>query len=254
MKDVGARNGWGLYDILLSPTLDTLYRARTKSLEAVTEHGPLNGFPLRAFLLSFADLQVINASLQSEMAQIFERRKSQQTERLREKLRADVKQYYEKLKTSGSNSGVLPTLSSFCKLPTVQLLQRPVLTTGKVKTLSKSLELQEMVRKDLEIWTEEAKTAFTSLLGCESWKSASKVRLHPVDRFNARFKCLGCERKGPAIGRSTNMSFAEACGHSCNRKTDKDWNARNFAPDTKVRGLRDRLPELIIAAPLCRLS
>lgn len=76
-------------------------------------------------------------------------------------------------------------------------------------------------------------------LGFPKWKSASKIKLHPVDRLTARFKCTKCDKESYKFYPEGCLNFSAACEHVCprldwNKKTREHWTADQFVKDEKV--------------------
>lgn len=157
------------------------------------------------------------------------------------KRRKDVESFYHSLKGE-NDTGSLPPLSEFRKLPMVQRMQYKIgqePSNSVAKELKSSHLVRVLVKEDLARWRSEAKASLGAILGFKDWKSASTNILHPVDRLTARFRCKRCDGKeGHQQWDDSSFDFAGACGHVCksnNGRTAKDgWTADRFVPDSKV--------------------
>lgn len=174
------------------------------------------------------------------MLKIIEQRKRKEHESSYRLRRVDVKKYYDRLRSSKTKE-VLPTLAQFRLLPFVNILQsRPTTVTGTTGDFQKSDLLADLIQSDLKTWRERTKEAFAVKLGYPKWKSASKNKLHPVDRLAARFKCTKCHKETQKFAADACLDFAGVCGHVCprmdwNKQTREKWDIDQFEKDERVR-------------------
>jgi hypothetical protein len=173
------------------------------------------------------------------MTKIIEARKRSSHEEAYRRRRSDVEQHYNRLKSSGKEK-VLPNLAEFRRLPIINVLQsKTSTTTGVAGDLQKSQLVAELLQDDLRKWRESARMALTLTLGFSNWKSASKTKLHPVDRLTARFRCKKCARNDHKVYEEECLDFAGACAHVClqpnlKKRTRDRWTADQFEKDDKV--------------------
>lgn len=190
----------------------------------------------------FIEYESIRAIVDAEMTKIIESRKRSSHEEAYRRRRSDVEQHYNRLKSSGKEK-ILPNLAEFRRLPIINVLQsKTSTTTGVAGDLQKSQLVAELLQDNLNKWRESARIALTPTLGFSDWKSASKTKLHPVDRVTARFRCKKCARNDCKIYEEGCLDFAGACAHVCLRpnlkKGTRDrWTADQFEKDEKVHTL-----------------
>ena len=171
------------------------------------------------------------------MLKTIEQRKRREHESSYRLRREDVKKHYDRLRSSKTKE-VLPTLAQFRLLPFINILQtRPTTAANTTGDSQQSELLADLIQSDLKTWRERTKEAFATKLGYSNWKSASKNKLHPVDRLTARFKCMKCHKESNADGC---LDFAGVCGHVClrldwNKRTREKWNIDQFEKDERVR-------------------
>lgn len=174
------------------------------------------------------------------MAERRERAIRRKAEGAYEKRRGDVAEHYSRLKSAPEAKETLPTLPEFRRLSVMKVLQgKPTdPDEGVAKDLKNSKLLNELLSDSLRQWREDARSALAGVLGFTGWKSASKNKLHPVDRLTAMFMCKKCVSRGKG---GEDLDFAAACEHRCaglnkRQRARETWNANLFEPDTKVRG------------------
>lgn len=202
--------------------------------------------------------------MEAEITSLVERRKRQKAEKAYKRRRDAVEEHYNRLKSqnpSGSTTPgegdkpgaskdplILPTLAEFRKQPIIAALQQKPGTEDRMdisRELKSSKLVESTLRQSLETWREEAREKLAGALGFPGWKTASKTKLHPVDRGTALFICRKCnpqrdgnEHKKKSLPQS--LDFAGVCGHRCPALSKKQryrelWTVEQFVPDQKVR-------------------
>ncbi|CAL1699573.1 unnamed protein product [Somion occarium] len=221
-KEIAARNGWNLWNMRQSPIFDSLFRARSRSLETITNQ----------------DIEFIRPTLESQIIEMADRAQRRQAEDNTRKRREAVEHAYARLKSMHPQQA-FPALAEFRKLPTAQLVQKG---TGPMSAEDlKESPLIYMLSQDLEQWRSAAKEGLSSVLGYPGWRHASSLKLHPVERMTARFKCKLCEGKkaDEAHWKSYGLDFKAACEHRCEHLSAKQkdkavFKADDFLPDHKA--------------------
>ncbi|KAF9806262.1 hypothetical protein IEO21_08751 [Rhodonia placenta] len=194
-KSYAMRMGWSMYELLQTQTYGTLFWSRLAALEKITK----------------GDIEPIHATLEAEIIAIQEHRKRSIAERAYQSRRDDVEKHYYRLKSADANQ-VLPTLPEFRKLTVMKVMQeRAPDATDISKDLRNSPLIDKLLKEDLERWREGARVGLAAVLGFPGWRTASKKRLHPVDRLTAR--CPHLDKK---------------------QRAREEWNPHKFEPDTKV--------------------
>lgn len=112
-------------------------------------------------------------------------------------------------------------------------------SSGLAKDMKNSALVAELVAADLKTWMASAREKLSESLGFPKWKSASKTRLHPLDRITARFRCRGCGKVAKRYEKERCLDFAGVCAHECpndDKKARKpvDWSVDRFIKDEKV--------------------
>lgn len=156
--------------------------------------------------------------------------------------REDVAAHYTRLKSAPNPVEVLPSLPEFRKLSVMKVLQGRggAKDAGVGEELKDSKLVHALLANNLSQWREEARSALAGVLGFPGWRTASKKKVHPVDRLTARFICKKCSSKGKG---GEALTFAEACGHRCaclnkKQRARETWSASLFEPDVKVLVVR----------------
>ena len=188
--------------------------------------------------LSLSEYKLIRDQVDQEVVEHRANVARREAEAAYKKRREDVAAHYTRLKSAPNAGEVLPTLSEFRKLSVMKVMQGKASDkdAGVGKELKDSKLVNELLTENLKQWREEARSALAGVLGFPGWKSASKKKLHPVDRLTARFICKKCSSKGRGGER---LTFAEACGHHCaglnkKQRARETWSASLFEPDAKV--------------------
>jgi len=157
--------------------------------------------------------------------------------------RKDVEKYYHALR-SAKRYPFLPSLATFRRLPVIEMLQSSS-AENIADTLHKDRMIQELVKSQVEKWSNKAKAELAVTLGFpKNWKNANKNVVHPVERVTARFICKKCKRLDDKHRTDGCLDFAGACLHECGIGNEKRgrvakgkkaiWNADNFVRDDKV--------------------
>jgi hypothetical protein len=112
--------------------------------------------------------------------------------------------------------------------------------------MKNSALVAELVAADLKTWMASAREKLSESLGFPKWRSASKTRLHPLDRITARFRCQGCGKVAKRYEKERCLDFAGVCAHECpsdDKKARKpvDWSADRFIKDEKASNAIARL-------------
>lgn len=222
-KSYAMRMGWSMYELLQTQTYGTLFWSRLAALEKITK----------------GDIEPIHATLEAEIIAIQEHRKRSIAERAYQSRRDDVEKHYYRLKSADAKQ-VLPTLPEFRKLSVMKVMQeRAPDATNISKDLRNSPLIDKLLKEDLERWREGARAGLAAVLGFPGWRTASKKRLHPVDRLTARFVCKKCAQVPRKHGEERSLDFAAVCRHRCphldkKQRAREEWNPHKFEPDTKV--------------------
>lgn len=183
------------------------------------------------------------------MLKIIEQRKRKEHESSYRLRRDDVKKHYDRLQSSKTKE-VLPTLAQFRLLPFINILQsRPTTATNTSSDIQMPELLADLIQSDLKNWREHTKEAFARKLGYPNWKSASKNKLHPVDRLTARFKCTKCHKESQKFNADVCLDFSGVCGHVCprldwNKRMREKWNIDQFEKDERVHAFPSILEPL----------
>ncbi|TFY56728.1 hypothetical protein EVJ58_g7461 [Rhodofomes roseus] len=213
--------GWTAFEMMGTPTYGLLHRSKTAVLEVITSE----------------DFALMRDQVDKEIAEHKERGARRRVEAGYQKRREDVAAHYTRLKSAPAKD-TLPTLPEFRKLSVMKVLQGKAsdANEGIRKELKNSKLVHELLSENLQQWREDARGALAGVLGFAGWKSASKNKLHPVDRLTARFLCKKCVSKGKG---NDGLDFAAACEHRCaglnkKQRARETWNANLFQPDTKA--------------------
>lgn len=212
-----------------------------KSCYAVCEcdQAYINGSVSSSIFLS--DFLPIKLLVEAQLLKMQTHRQNKENEASYRQRRADVEQYYNRLRSAGT---VLPSLYEFRKLSVMTTMQGSVTgsrpnSSGLAKDMKNSALVAELVAADLKTWMASAREKLSELLGFPKWRSASKTKLHPLDRITARFRCQGCRKVAKRYEKEQCLDFAGVCAHECpsdDKKTKKpvDWSVDRFIKDEKV--------------------
>ncbi|KZT65306.1 hypothetical protein DAEQUDRAFT_731572 [Daedalea quercina L-15889] len=222
-RSFALKEGWTAFEMIGTPTYGLLHRSKTAAIQVI--HAK--------------DFDLIRDQVDKEIVEHRERLERRKAEAAYQKRRDDVAAHYSLLKSDPKPEEVLPTLPEFRKLSVMKVLQgkaRDSDDEGIGKELKNSKLVHELLADNLRQWREEARSALAGVLGFAGWKSASKNKLHPVDRLTARFVCKKCQSKGKG---SERLDFVGACEHRCagldkRRRARETWSASLFEPDTKA--------------------
>lgn len=235
-KALAAQEGWNGPDLLSSQSYGSLHRHKNHVLEEVT---------LRDFL-------PIKPLIEAQLLKMQIHRQNQENEASYRQRRDDVKQYYNRLRSAGT---VVPSLYEFRKLSVMTTMQGSVTgsrpnSSGLAKDMKNSALVAELVAADLKMWMASAREKLSELLGFPKWRSASKTKLHPLDRITARFMCQGCGKVAKRYEKERCLDFAGVCAHECpsNNKKDRkqvDWSVDRFVKDDEASNAVARLLTLV---------
>ncbi|KAG1740787.1 uncharacterized protein EDB91DRAFT_1131442 [Suillus paluster] len=206
--------GWDVHDLLNCQSYGSLHRRKTYMLEEVTPRDFLSIKPL----------------VEAQLVKMQVHRQNKQNEASYRQRRNDVEQYYNRLRSAGT---VVPSLYEFRKFPVMKTMQGSVTgsrpnSEGLAEDMKNSALVAELVTADLKSWMEPAREKLSELLGFPRWRSASKTKLHPLDRITARFRC-------------------QRCGKVAKTKDKKpvDWSVDRFVKDEKASDAVARLLTLV---------
>lgn len=224
-KMIAAREGWNEHDLLNSQCYGSLHRYKNHVLEAVTSR----------------DYLTIKLLVEAQLLKIQTHRQNKENEASYRQRRDDVEQYYNRLRSAGT---VVPSLYEFRKLSVMATMQGSVSgsrpnSSGLAKDMKNSALVAELVAADLKTWMASAREKLSELLGFPKWRSASKTRLHPLDRITARFRCRRCGKVAKRYEKERCLDFAGVCAHECpndDKKARKpvDWSVDHFIKDEKA--------------------
>ncbi|KDQ64838.1 hypothetical protein JAAARDRAFT_239124 [Jaapia argillacea MUCL 33604] len=121
----------------------------------------------------------------------------------------------------------------------------------KQKTL-----ISTMIGRELRAWCDRVETEFCQqILGYNKgsdmgeWKNASRKKLHPVERLDARFQCKKCKKTSWKYADVGCLDFVGTCAHSCIGVDWKGWSVQQFEVDQKVvEAVRQLLKALEVKA------
>lgn len=175
----------------------------------------------------------IRSQLEDELVQLKERRDNRSEEHAYQHRLKKIEEYYDKLKAEPGKREILPIFSEFQKLPIIKRVQ----TTHTSDLDLQNEQIAALLKGDLDKWRRDARSAFAKKLGLLDWKTASSLKLHPIDRLSALFSCTKCVQE--ALQDQT-LNFEDACMHQCmengKKKRQKQvWDSDQFVPHEKVR-------------------
>jgi len=231
-----AEEGWTAFEMIRTRTYGLLHRSKIASLELITTE----------------DFKLVRDQVDKEVAEHRERAIRRKAEGAYQKRREDVAGHYSRLKSAPESKETLPTLPEFRRLSVMKVLQGKPSDPdeGVAKDLKNSKLLNELLSDSLRQWREDARSALAGVLGFAGWKSASKNKLHPVDRLTARFVCKKCVSKGKG---GEDLDFVAACEHRCaglnkRQRGRETWNANIFEPDMKAIDAANKVLALLQTA------
>ncbi|KAF9236658.1 hypothetical protein BU15DRAFT_63827 [Melanogaster broomeanus] len=214
-KVLAAQEGWDLRDLMNSQAYGALHRRKTYILEEV----------------GWGDVRSIQPAIESEILERQARRNRQKAEEGYAHRLVEVQKIYERMRsgalegvteggTGSSGFGskvVLPSLPVFCSLPSVRALKgrpdpnllRPEDNNGVTANLKTSPLAISLITSDIRYSSE--------------WRSASNLKLPPLERINARFLCGRCSDGGVGghYQRPGCLDFRGVCSHVCKKAKAK---------------------------------
>ncbi|KAF9225796.1 hypothetical protein BS17DRAFT_777704 [Gyrodon lividus] len=221
-KVLAEHEGWNLQDLMDSRAYGSLHRRKTYLLENV----------------GWDDVPSIRPAIEFELLERQARRNRQQAEACYKQRLAEVQKIYERMRNgtmegvtpggSGSNDSssemILPPLSVFCTLPSVCTIKGhpdPYAVppkNGVMANLKSSPLAASLITSDIHTWLVPARSYMMGLLGYSGgWRSASKLKVAPLERVTARFLCGRCDDGG--VGRRYQrqgcLDFRGVCLHVC---------------------------------------
>ncbi|KAF9018030.1 hypothetical protein BDZ89DRAFT_362078 [Hymenopellis radicata] len=221
-KAFAEKNGYVYWDLINSPSYGAIHNRKNKTLESIT--------PL--------DMTVWADRIDADIVKIKEQRQRRQYEMDHAKAYSVVEQHYNGLRSKREMLPV-PTFPTFRKFRFI----KSILTTPPSPAFNPSKQLktplaQTLIANELAAWRTDAKEKLGEVLGHTTWKAASKSRLHPAERVDARFKCQQCNHFEPRYRDDGCFDFIGACSHQC-RKVDgtlknQEWSAERFVKDAKA--------------------
>ncbi|CCL99618.1 uncharacterized protein FIBRA_01636 [Fibroporia radiculosa] len=222
-KTFANREGWRTYD-LLSTSYNVLHTSKIHSLEVVTDQ----------------DFKLIRDTAEKEIIAIMEQRVRREKEAAYRQRRGDVEAHYNRLKSSEKKQ-VLPSLQEFRNLSVMKVLVNKSTSgdLGIANELKNSKLVDALLKDNIEKWVDGAKAALAGVLGFPGWKSASKKKLHPVERLTARFRCKKCDKVSKKYSEEGCLDFAGACEHVCphlstQQRAKETWSADRFEADVQA--------------------
>jgi hypothetical protein len=196
---------------------------------------------VQVVLAIHSDFLAIKALVEVQLLKMQEHRQNRQNEASYRQRRDDVEQYYNRLRSAGR---IVPSLSEFRKLPVMKTVQGSVTgprpnSRGLALDLKKSGLVAELVTADLKKWMELVRERLFESLGFPRWRSASKTKLHPLDRVTAWFRCQRCRKVSKRYEVERCLDFTGVCAHECPNHDQKavDWSVDWFVKDEKVCGM-----------------
>jgi hypothetical protein len=232
--------------LLNSQSYGSLHRHKNYVLEEVTLRGMriqsgLCGWIIVLPSVVLSDFLPIKPLVEAQLLKMETHRQNKENEASYRQRRDDVEQYYNRLRSAGT---VVPSLYEFRKLSVMTTMQGSVTgsrpnSSGLAKDMKNSALVAELVAADLKTWMASAREKLSELLGFPKWRSASKTKLHPLDRITARFRCQGCGKVAKRYEKERCLDFAGVCAHECpsdDKKNKKpvDWSVDRFVKDEKV--------------------
>lgn len=224
-KALAVREGWNEHDLLNSQSYGSLHRHKNYMLEEVT----------------LRDLLPIKPLIEAQLLKMQIHRQNKENEASYRQRRDDVEQYYNRLRSAGT---VVPSLYEFRKFSVMTTMQGSVTgsrpnSSGLAKDMKNSALVAELVAADLKTWMASVREKLSELLGFPKWRSASKTKLHPLDRITAQFRCQGCGKVAKRYEKEQCLDFAGVCAHECpgdDKKNKKpvDWSVDRFIKDEKA--------------------
>ncbi|KAI0078382.1 hypothetical protein K474DRAFT_1660630 [Panus rudis PR-1116 ss-1] len=214
LETVVLREGWNEWDVLRSSAYQELRRAKHNCLQPVTK----------------SDIESIRPELERHIIKLNERSERREAEEKAVKKQQAIEKYWNRLHSVKNPRQALPALSEFRKFLIFEHLEEEDITI-----------ISKPIKRELERWREKAREGLARVLGFPGWKSASKNKVHPVDRLTARFVCTRCGLSKAAAkdGKDNGLSYQMACEHRCAHLTTKQeakevFNAEHFARDEKA--------------------
>ncbi|KIJ11734.1 hypothetical protein PAXINDRAFT_15442 [Paxillus involutus ATCC 200175] len=193
-----------------------------------------------SLITSDIHLPFLRPAIESELLERQARRDRQKAEKSYKQRLVEVQKMYERMRSgtaegvnaggSGSSSKmVLPPLTVFCTLPSVRTLKgQPDPNTVPPENSDAMLDLKtstlatSLITSDIRTWLVPVQSYLMGLLGYSGvWRSASKLKVAPLERVTARFLCGRCGELGRQYRRQGCLDLRGACSHICKRVKGK---------------------------------
>ncbi|KAH7886960.1 hypothetical protein F5I97DRAFT_1807945 [Phlebopus sp. FC_14] len=207
---LAAQEGWDIHDLMSSEAYGALHRRQTYMLENV---GP-------------EDVQPIRSIIESQLLEIQARRERRLAEANYEKKLRDTDKIYEKIR-SGTQRTIVPPLATFRKLSSVCVLKgrpNPTSASSQIANISITADPESsqlatsLITSDIQAWLVPVRNHLMGLLGFpDGWRSASKLKVGPLERVSAKFLCGRCADGGVGWKHRTEecLDFRAVCAHVC---------------------------------------
>ncbi|KIJ61543.1 hypothetical protein HYDPIDRAFT_159175 [Hydnomerulius pinastri MD-312] len=229
-KALARQEGWNLQDLLNSQAYGSLHRNKTYLMENVEA----------------SDISPIRHEIESQLLSIQARRDRQRAEAGYRQRMSDVETIYWGMRSGtfpGASAGpsesssadgkmVLPPLASFHALPSVSALKgRPDPTSIPAAKNSVTADLKSsplatsLITSDIHAWLIPVRKYLLGLLGFPGeWRSASTLKVAPLERVTARFLCGRCGDSGVSsrYQREGCLDFRGVCSHVCKAAKGKN--------------------------------
>ncbi|KIK86022.1 hypothetical protein PAXRUDRAFT_802840 [Paxillus rubicundulus Ve08.2h10] len=221
---LAGHEGWEFPDLLDSKSYGSLHRRKTHLLENI----------------GWDDISPIRSAIEFELLERQARRNRQKTEASYKQRLVEVQKIYERMRSgtaeginapgSGSSSKiVLPPLTVFFKLPSVCTLKGqpdpdavPPENNSAMTDLKSSALAASLISSDIRTWLVPVQSYLMGLLGYSGvWRSASQLKVAPLERVTARFLCRRCGRVGRQYRRQGCLDLQGVCSHVCKRVKGK---------------------------------
>ncbi|KAF8843819.1 hypothetical protein BDN67DRAFT_923139 [Paxillus ammoniavirescens] len=241
-KALARQEGWELADLLDSKAYGSLHRRKTHLLEEI----------------GWNDIPSLRPAIESELLERQARRDRQKAEGSYKQRLVEVQKIYERMRSgtaegvnaggSGSSSKmVLLPLTVFRTLPSVRTLRgRPDPNTVPPENSDAELDLKSsplavsLISSDIRTWLVPVQSYLMGLLGHSGgWRSASKLKVAPLERVTARFLCGRCADGGAGrqYRRQGCLDLRGVCSHVCKRVKGKGTAEKN--KETQEHGDND---------------
>ncbi|KAF8911292.1 hypothetical protein CPB85DRAFT_1435042 [Mucidula mucida] len=221
-KAFAEKNGYAYWDLINSPSFSTIHKTKNKTLESITA----------------LDMTVLGERIDADIVKMKEQRERRQYQMDHAKAYTVVEKHYEGLRTKREMLPV-PPFATFRKFRFIKtILNTPPSPAFNPSKQLKTPLAKTLIASELTAWRMDAKEKLGEVLGYGTWKAASKTRLHPVERVNARFKCQRCHHFEQRYRDDGCFNFIGACSHQCRRADgtlkNEPWSAERFVKDAKA--------------------